>query len=155
MKKDKYKFNREGSRLSDDGDELRKKAMINNYISDNNKEIAATRSSEKTADTNQNNFVSQGNLQSSNPSRSNSDCSIFSNDHHNDQEDAAKHDRTSSTASFHSSYPKRDSMSSETPRMEKTVRFSGRMSKMSCVSHPGMSRVCMRDAVVEKQVRPC
>ena len=154
LKKDKYKFNREGSRLSDDGDDLRRKAMINNYISENNKENTATRSSEKTADTNQNHSVSQGNLQSSNPSRSSSECSIFCNDHHNEQEDAAKHDRTSSTASFHSNYPKRDSMSSETPRVEKTVRFSGRVSKMSCVSHHGLSRICMREAPVEKQVNP-
>ena len=145
MKRDKYRFGREGSKISDDGDtDLRRKAMVNNYLGDNkpkrenpdcSKSLTERPDLYNTADV----------------SRSNSYCSILSHDNQ-DESASIRKDRTSSMASFRSNNPKASTVSVGTPRTERTVRFSGRVSKMSCVSHHGMSRTCLREAAAEKQV---
>ena len=154
VKKDKYRFGREASKLSEDGDaDLRKKAMVNNYLNDNKtkrensdcRKLSTEKSDLQVT-------ASRGNPASRDVSRSNSDCSIFSHDNQ-DESCSVRKDRTSSMASYQSNNPKRGSISIDTPRTERTVRFSGRVSKMSCVSHHGMSRVCLREAAAEKQVK--
>lgn len=153
MKK-KYRQGKEGGKPSEDIDaSLRKKGFVNKYLGEDKskKETTDTRklSTEKS---DLQNSSGRGNQYSYETSRSNSECSIFSHDIQ-DEASSNRNNRTNSMASFQSNNPKQGSVTMETPKTERTVRFSGRVSKMSCVSHHGMSRVCLREAAAEKQVR--
>ena len=125
--------------------DLRKLALVNNYFGDNRPKLDNSECNKSSAE---NAFptASQG---YQGASRSNSGCSEGSHDR---RDESIFKDRTSSMASYQSINQKQGSTPASTPRTERTVRFSGRVSKLSCISHNGMSRVCLREAAAEKRV---
>ena len=126
--------------------------MVNNYLADNKPKRENSECNRSITERPElYNSAGRGNQGSRDTSRSNSYCSILSQDNQ-DESASSRKDRTSSMASFQGNNPKSSTVSVGTPRTERTVRFSGRVSKMSCVSHHGMSRVCLREAAAEKQV---
>ena len=148
-KRDRYRYGREGSKLSDDGDvDLRKLALVNNYFGDN-KPKRETSDCNKSSAENAVPTASHGYQGSHDASRSNSACSVGSHDR---QDESIFKDRTGSMASYQSINQKQGSTAASTPRTERTVRFSGRVSKMSTISYHGMSRGCLRETAAEKQV---
>jgi len=147
-KRDRYRYGREGSKLSDDGDvDLRKLALVNNYFGDN-KPKRETSDCNKSSAENAVPTASHGYQGSHDASRSNSACSVGSHDR---QDESIFKDRAGSMASYQSINQKQGSTAASTPRTERTVRFSGRVSKMSTISYHGMSRACLRETAAEKQ----
>ena len=126
--------------------------MVNNYLGDNRAKRDYNDYQKSPTERSDQIAANRGDQGSHDISRSNSECSILSNDNNQGESGSVRKDRTSSMASYQSNYPKGGSVSGDTPKLERTVRFSGRVSKMSCVSHHGMSRVCLREAAAEKQV---
>ncbi len=173
--KEKYRFEHESRKIVEEGDtemngDLRKQAMVNNYLADgkdpnvkqsiDNPDSPYSQPSSNSIS--QYTYTNYASVQSStanyasvqcSAARSNSECSVFGGMNqsiHEDDNSFTKRDRGTSVNSCASrNWP---TTPGEAHKVEKTVRFSGRMSKMSCTSHHGMSRMCLREAAAERKV---
>ena len=163
--REKYRFERESRTMVEDRDiknkgntDLCKKAMVNNYLSEGKDKLAAQQKpAEKndltpfeTISNSQYTYTNYNNTQAL-ESRPESECSIFGhgNQSQDDESLNPRPDRASVTSFQSNSLV---GPPAEPPKVEKIVRFSGRMSKMSCTSHIGISRSCLTEPPIEEQV---
>eukprot|EP00794_Sanderia_malayensis_P010140 gene10140-11175_t len=160
--KEKYRFEHNSSRqvFDDDGteDNLRKKAIVNNFLVDGKDPKAGQCHNWPSNNTmSQYTYTNYPSVQSSVP-RANSECSVPGCGNlsvNEDESSSVQRDRGTSVTSANSRNWSSLQGSGEGQKVEKSLRFSGRVSRISRTSHHDMSRLCLRETSTEKENSIC